>query len=566
MSSKKLITKNSVFAVSVLSMAIMSASAQAELTKRYIVKYPSASQMSTMSEQGFNVQAEQQQLLQQQGVEYQRAMTLQDYHVITVSADNEQQLQQRVSELADSKALLSIEEDRVMRAFFTPNDPLYADQWHYFDQQGGINLPNAWERATGKGVTVAVLDTGYRPHEDLMGNILPGYDMISDEFVSVDGDGRDDDATDPGDHMLKGECGDDYPPRDYPSSWHGTHVAGTVAAVGNNEMGVTGVAFNAQVVPVRVLGKCGGYTSDIADGIVWAAGGEVKDLPVNRHPAQVINMSLGGGGACGDVTQQAINFARSKGTTIVVAAGNSQSNANDFSPGNCDGVVNVAANNIDGATAWYSNTGDAVDVTAPGGEWSIVNDPNGVLSTDDSGETAAEADAYLTKQGTSMAAPHIAGVVALMHEVQPGISPDEVEKALTHSDNVNALTDNCVGCGAGIVDADKVLASLDDGSGEPGSVDVAIPNNFKFKPLSWSTTITVPAGMSVLDVAIDKSAFIALGRGSMTVSHENGSSCTADIQFSKGNCSIGAPAEGEWTVSFEAVGWNSNLVVKASWK
>ncbi|ASP40987.1 peptidase S8 [Bacterioplanes sanyensis] len=540
----------------------MSASAQAELSKRFIVKYPSANQMSTLSEQGFNVQAEQQRLLQQQGIEYQRSMMMADYHVITVSADNEQQLQQRIDEISNSNAVVSIEEDRMMRAFFTPNDPRYADQWHYFDQQAGINLPAAWQQATGDGVTVAVLDTGYLPHEDLMANILPGYDMISDEFVSVDGDGRDGDATDPGDFMAKGECGDDYPPQDYPSSWHGTHVAGTVAAVTDNGVGVAGVAFNAKVVPVRVLGKCGGYTSDIADGIVWAAGGTVEGIPANRHPAQVINMSLGGGGACGDITQQAINFARSKGTTVVVAAGNSQSNADNFTPGNCDGVINVAANNINAGTAWYSNTGTTVDVTAPGGEWSIVNDPNGVLSTDNAGEQGAEADAYLTKQGTSMAAPHVAGVAALMYEKKPDITPDELEQALM--DTTKAMTDNCVGCGTGIVDADAALSSLDDDPvGEPGSVTENITNGFY---ATWSTTVTVPAGMSALEVAVDKTQFFALGRGELTVSHSNGSSCTADITYSKGSCSIGAPAEGEWTVTFKAIGWNSNLKMIASWK
>ncbi|GGY59335.1 extracellular protease [Bacterioplanes sanyensis] len=565
MSSQKLLAKNSIFTASLLSLAVMSASAHAEVTKRFIVKYPSASEMSTLAEQGFNPQAARQQALQQQGVQYQRAMMLEDYHVVTVSADNEQELEQRLAQLADSPAIVSVEEDRMLRTFFAPNDPLYQDQWHYFDPQAGINLPNAWERATGKGVTVAVLDTGYLPHEDLLGNILPGYDMISDEFVSVDGDGRDADATDPGDHMKQGECGNDYPPFDYSSSWHGTHVAGTVAAMGNNGVGVTGVAFDAQVVPVRVLGKCGGYTSDIADGIVWAAGGTVEGVPANRHPAQVINMSLGGGGNCQDITQQAINFARSKGTSVVVAAGNSNADAGNFTPSNCDGVINVAATNINAAKASYSNFGDVVDVAAPGGEWEIRNDPNGVLSTDNSGATLAEDDAYLTKPGTSMAAPHVAGVAALMYQKKPEITPDELEQLLV--ENTNPLTDNCVGCGSGIVDADAALAALDDDPVvEPGGVEVAVPDNFGFRPLTWSTTITVPAGMSVLDVAMDKDAFFALGRGKMTVSNADGSSCTADIKFSKGSCSIGAPAEGEWTVTFEAKGWNSNLVVKANWK
>ena len=181
-----------------------------------------------------------------------------------------------------------------------------------------------------------------------------------------------------------------------------THVAGTIAATTNNGIGVAGVAYDAKIVPVRVLGKCGGRLSDIADGIYWAAGGSVRGVPANQNPAQVINMSLGGRGDCDGIYQEAINFARSQGTTVVVAAGNSNDNAANYRPSNCAGVVNVAASNINAAKANYSNYGSVVDVTAPGGEWRIVNDPNGVLSTDNEGTHGPERDAYFTKPGTSI--------------------------------------------------------------------------------------------------------------------------------------------------------------------
>jgi len=152
------------------------------------------------------------------------------------------------------------EPDRIMRVTFTPNDPRYNEQWNLFEPTAGINAPAAWDRATGSGVVVAVLDTGYRPHGDLSGAILPGYDFISDAFMGNDGNGRDNDARDPGDWLDPGDCGPHDPFDLVPSSWHGTHVAGIIAARTNNSRGVAGVAHNARVVPVRVFGKCGGST------------------------------------------------------------------------------------------------------------------------------------------------------------------------------------------------------------------------------------------------------------------------------------------------------------------
>lgn len=251
-----------------------------------------------------------------------------------------------------------VEEDRLMQRFLTPNDTRYSEQWHYYESTGGLNLPSAWDITTGSGVTVAVVDTGYRPHIDLGSNVVSGYDFISDTFIANDGGGRDSDAQDPGDWNTAGQCPPD--PNAYPSSWHGTHVAGTIAARSNNSSGVAGVAFGARVLPLRVLGRCGGYTSDIADAIVWASGGSVSGVPTNTNVARVINLSLGGEGPCGATTQNAINSARTRGSVIVVAAGNENQNASNSSPADCSGVITVASVNRSGGRAYYSNYGSVV--------------------------------------------------------------------------------------------------------------------------------------------------------------------------------------------------------------
>src|SRR5439155_26204113 len=164
----------------------------------------------------------------------------------------------------------------------------------------------AWDTTSGAGVTVAVLDTGITPHSDLTGNVIAGYDFISDPPTARDGDGRDPNPNDEGDWFNAGECGSTTPET---SSWHGTHVAGTIGALTDNGVGVAGIARNARIEPVRVLGKCGGFTSDIADAITWASGGRVSRVPRNPNPAKVINMSLGGSGACGRTFQRPIDGA-----------------------------------------------------------------------------------------------------------------------------------------------------------------------------------------------------------------------------------------------------------------
>ncbi|WP_051323038.1 S8 family serine peptidase [Luteimonas sp. J29] len=373
-----------------------------------------------------------------------------------------------IRQLAADPNVEYVEVDKLNRPFFTPNDPRYADQWHYFEATGGLNLPSAWDKSTGAGVVVAVLDTGITSHSDLNGNRLPGYDFISNATVAGDGNGRDSDPSDPGDFYGG-----------YASSWHGTHVAGTIAALTNNGVGAAGVAFNAKIVPVRVLGRGGGYDSDIIDAITWASGGIVSGVPANANPAEVINLSLGGEGPCSTTWQNAINGAVGRGTTIVVAAGNDNANVSGYSPGNCANVVSVAANDRQGNRAWYSNYGNLIDVTAPGGETCVPNASNtgcsstatpaqGVWSTLNSGSTTPGSESYASYQGTSMAAPHVAGVVALMQAAAPSpLTPAQVETILKQT--ARPLPGSCSGgCGAGIVDANAAVVAAMGGSG-PGN-------------------------------------------------------------------------------------------------
>jgi serine protease len=365
------------------------------------------------------------------------------------------------------------EPDRILRHTMTPNDPRYNEQWHYFEAAGGINAPPAWDKSTGTGVVVAVIDTGYRPHADLAANILQGYDFISDTFVSNDGNGRDTDASDPGDWINPGECGPGDPAAFEASSWHGTHVSGTIAARTNNSLGVAGIAFNARIVPARVLGKCGGFTSDIADAIVWTSGGTVSGVPANANPAKVLSISLGGGGACDNTTQNAINSARSRGASVIVAAGNENSNAANSTPANCSGVVTVAAVGRNGGKASYSNFGATVEVAAPGGSGGA----NSVLSTLNAGSTTPGADSYALYNGTSMATPHVSGVVALMLSVKPTLTPDQVTSILQST--ARAFPATCSQCGAGIVNASAAVDAAIGGTTPPppGTIAEVEPNN-----------------------------------------------------------------------------------------
>lgn len=459
------------------------------------------------------------------------------------------------------------EPDLIMKPLATPSDPRYSEQWHYFESTGGLNLPSAWDSTSGSGVVVGVIDTGYLPHADLIANLLPGYDMIDDTFVSQDGDGRDSDATDPGDWSAAGTCASNDPGSN--SSWHGTHVAGTIAAQANNGAGGVGVAYNAKVVPIRVLGRCGGYTTDIADGIIWGAGGSVSGAPSNANPAQVLNLSLGGSGSCGNTTQSAIDTARSLGTTVVVAAGNSNVNASNATPANCNGVITVAATGRTGAKAYYSNYGSVVDLAAPGGDMSSGT-ADGVLSTLNSGSTTAGSDNYAFYQGTSMAAPHVAGAAALLYATDPTITPDEVESALIAS--VRSFPGSCSQCGAGIVDATAAIAyvSGDDGGGDSGG---PLNNGVPVTGLAASTgqelafSLTVPAGATDLDFVLsggtgDADLYVRFGGEPTTSSYD----CRPYLNGNNETCSFSAPQAGTYYVVVRAYSSFSGVSLVASYQ
>jgi serine protease len=341
------------------------------------------------------------------------------------------------------------EPDVILQSTLVPGDPSYSQQWHYYETTAGINLPPAWSLNTGSGATVAVIDTGYRPHADLVTHVLPGYDFISNSSFSNDGNGRDSDATDPGDYATANQCAPGAPARN--SSWHGTHVAGTIGAL-NNSIGGVGVAFNANILPVRVLGACGGESSDIADAIVWASGGTVSGVPANPYPARVLNLSLGSSqvAGCSTTFQNAINAARANGSVVVVSAGNLNANAVNYMLANCTGVVSVAAINRSGSKASYSNHGSVVTIAAPGGETSPTSS-NGVLSTLNTGTTVPGSDNYVFYQGTSMAAPHVSGVAALMLSANNTLTPDGVASLLQSTSR--PFPGTCSNCGSGIVDA-----------------------------------------------------------------------------------------------------------------
>ena len=297
----------------------------------------------------------------------------------------------------------------------TTNDTYFTNQWHLktgVSNPYGMNVTGAWDSETGSpDVYVAILDTGITDHPDLDANVVAGYDMVSDVTAAHDGNGRDSNPHDPGDNETS-------PNRT--SSWHGTHVAGIIAAVDNN-IGVIGVAPNVKIIPVRVLAAGGGTNADIVAGLNWAAGYPINGIPTNPHPANVINMSIGGEGTCfeGSATQSVLMDIKDDGITVVTAAGNDGGDARFSYPGNCYPTINVGAIGKTGKPTFYSNYGPGVDVAAPGGDYCYAigsTQASGqIYSTLNSGTTTPGTAIYGYELGTSMASPNVAGVVALMY-------------------------------------------------------------------------------------------------------------------------------------------------------
>jgi serine protease len=430
---------------------------------------------------------------------------------------------------ASDPAVEYAEPDRIMVPLAeAPNDPSWSDQWSLHTTDAGLDVLGAWDVARGAGVNVAVIDTGYLPHADLAANLLDGYDMISDTAVANDGSARDNDPSDPGDYTSQNECGNGWSGSS--SSWHGTHVAGIIAAVTGNGVGVSGIAPEAKVVPLRVLGACGGYTADIADAIVWASGGTAPGAPANANPARVLNLSLGGSGSCDTTTQRAINSARANGAVVVVAAGNEGRDVSTTSPANCSGVVAVAAYGPTGSRAYYSNYGSLIDLAAPGGD-STNGYSGAILSTLNSGVTSPGSDSYEYYQGTSMAAPHVAAVAALMISANPDLAVEEVENLLRSS--TRPFIGTCESCGSGMLDADAAVhAAIGGASPEPTPEPTPQPTQ---APTPTSATETEPNDTRAMaNVIVEPGAVVgAFGSSNDTdwfaVSLPAGASLTATL-------------------------------------
>lgn len=354
-----------------------------------------------------------------------------------------------------------------------PNDPFYTYQWHYPQ----INLPQAWNISTGTNnppVIVAVVDTGIvSGHEDLIGKLVAGYDFIRHTA----------DAEDQGDGGGSS-----------PSSWHGTHVAGTIAAASNNNRGVAGVSWGAKIMPIRALGVGGGSSYDVIQSIRFAAGLSNDSGTVPAAPADIINLSLGGSGYS-QASQDLFNQLHSAGIIVVAAAGNENSATPDY-PASYNHVIAVSATDHNNNLAPYSNYGDTISLAAPGGDASVDRDGDGyndgILSTLFNTETGR--DNYAFYEGTSMATPHVAGVAALMKDVYPSLTATEFTSSLQSGSLTSDL--GAPGkdplYGYGIIDALKAVqqAQALAGGTVTGSVS-ASPSRIDFGRASNTQSITL---------------------------------------------------------------------------
>jgi serine protease len=419
-----------------------------------------------------------------------------------------------VAQLSRRSDVEYAEVNHIYQPLAVPTDPQYNVQWHY----NNMNLPAAWDISTGLATTVvAVVDDGMlynaasanaatndadpKTHPDFAGKVIGGYDFISDAATAEDGDARDANAYD---NRI---------------GLHGTHVAGTIAAATNNGQFGAGVDWNAKLVNVRVLGKGGGTGTDITEGVLWAGGEAVAGVPNNPNPAKVINMSLGGDNPCSQFEQDAYNTLTAKGVIIVVAAGNENENVNKpKSPANCANVITVGATGPTNKRAPYSNFGTRVDVMAPGGDIELSVNVNG---TDQEGgvystysNPAGTTFTLGSIQGTSMASPHVAGLVSLM----VGINP-----ALTYTQALNFLKTNATAlsaadcsnnnavvtvdfCGAGLVDAAKTLKAVKDALGGPPVTPPPAPP----APPAVKTTKNFVRAVNLGDASKSKQVEIAL--------------------------------------------------------
>lgn len=491
-------------------------------------------------------------------------------HVVVAQGMSSAQLAARLA--ADAEVEM-VAVDQLRKIAKLPNDPLFGgadvnpestvggaqartiDQWYLKKPSStpgqvvsSINAPAAWDITTGTATTiVAVLDTGVRlDHPDLAGQFVTGYDMIgfgspgsTSTAIANDGGGADADPSDPGDWVSQadingGALGSGCTTDDIGnSSWHGTRVSGLIAAASNNGSGMAGVGWGLKIMPVRVLGKCGGYDSDIIAAMKWAAGIAVPGLPANANKAKVINMSLGGGGSCGTagvggLYRDAISLVGNAGTTVVVAAGNSEGQAVGL-PGNCPGVITVAALRHVGTKVGFSSLGPEVTIAAPGGNcvntgasqaclYPMVSTTNAGTTTPVAGGTYTDAAPSV---GTSFSAPIVSGIVGLMASVRPGLTAAEATQILKSTA--------------------RPFPTTGGGSAADGNPPQCMAPGATVQDECYCTTTTCGAGM--VDAAAALAATVALnGTAVVTLTQNPASGLTAGQTLTLTAAATGLPA------------------------
>ncbi|MCL2657150.1 MAG: S8 family serine peptidase [Betaproteobacteria bacterium] len=554
---------------------IATAAARAEQPARVIVKYRADSlQLASAPAQR----------AQTQGARTQSTITtVRELHprvyLVQAAGISAEQLASRLAAQADVEYAVP---DRIKRIRAVPNDPLYGSQWNLQAvQPAAINAESAWDITQGSdAIIVAVIDTGIRPeHPDFAGKLVGGYDFISSPIISGNGD-RNSDPSDPGDFVSAADfqqpafkdqdcgAGKNVP---VPSSWHGTQVAGVVGAATHNATGIASVGWNTKIAPIRVLGKCGGYDSDIIDGMRWAAGLPVSGVPANPNPARILNLSLGSSNACTQAYQDAINEITANGVLVVVAAGNSTSVEE---PGNCRGVLTVAGLRHNGAKVGYSSFGPEAGIAAPAGN--CVNTTGGclfpIITTTNSGTTTPADSTYTDATnfsiGTSFAAPQAAGVAALMLSIHSGLMPTQLIQYIQASASPFPVTPlfptcpqtdssgqcNCTAttCGAGMLNAFRAVSSalqpaaliVAPSSSEPGetltldgsgssAADGYTLTSYAWKIISDGGTVSNlgNADQAVATLATSKAGSVTL---SLTVTDDAGRANTTNVTIAVG--------------------------------
>ena len=487
-------------------------------------------------------------------------------HLLKVQPSSGESIEATLARLRADSSVESAEIDQRRFPHAVPNDPLFTGQWYeQATQPAGIDAVTAWDTTTGRSdVVIAELDTGVRyDHPDLLavsanGRLLPGYDFISDPAIANDGDGRDMDASDPGDWITSADaatttfsgCTVEN------SSWHGTRVAGILGALSNNATGITGITWQPKILPVRVLGKCGGVDSDILDAMRWAAGLHVTGVPDNTHPAQIINMSLGGQGACTSAEQTVISEVVAAGVTVVISAGNEGGPVD--SPANCVGVAGIAGIRQVGTKVGFSSLGPEVALSSPAGN--CVNASGACLFSIDTsinnGTTTPGTNGYTDQMnpnlGTSFSSPIVAGIAGLMTSVNANLQPAQViarlkEGAKTFPVSSDTTVPNChvpasatdlqnaecncttTTCGAGMANA-------------PGALKAAL------RPIAAvAVPATVSAGQNVMLAGTGSAA--ACNHTITTYAWTNVGNSTNPIQNANtATATVVAPATGSITV------------------